>query len=45
MFWFLIGIVIVLLGGYIIIGVLQLLFGIIGNMISWIFHLFFDRND
>lgn len=45
MFWFVIGIVIVLLGGYIIIGVLQLLFGIVGTILSWIFHLFFGGDD
>lgn len=37
MFFFIIGVVIALLAGYIIIGLIGLVFSIIGAIISWLF--------
>ena len=38
MIFFALGLVLALLGGYIIIGLLQLVFSIIGGILSWIFE-------
>lgn len=40
MFWFLIGFIIIILGGFIIISLLQIVFMIIGWIIQAIFSLF-----
>lgn len=40
MFWFLIGFIIIILGGFIIISLLQIVFKIIGWIIQAIFSLF-----
>lgn len=40
MFWFLIGFIIIILGGFIIISLLQIVFMIIGWIIQTIFSLF-----
>ena len=40
MFWFLIGFIIIILGGFIIISLLQIVFMIIGRIIQAIFSLF-----
>ena len=37
MIFFIIGVVVALLAGWIIIGLIQLVFGIIGGILSWIF--------
>ena len=38
MIFFALGLVLALLGGYIIIGLLQFVFSIIGGILSWIFE-------
>ena len=43
MFWFLLGIVIVVLSAYIVFGLLGLVFQIIMFILSGIFNLFFDN--
>lgn len=43
MFWFLIGFIIIILGGFIIISLLQIVFMIIGWIIQAIFSLFEQR--
>lgn len=43
MFWFLIGFIIIILGGFIIISLLQIVFMIIGWIIQAIFSLFEER--
>lgn len=43
MFWFLLGIAIVVLGAYIVFGILGLVFQIIMFIISGIFNFFFDN--
>lgn len=45
MLWFLIGIVIVVLGAYILFGVLQLVLGILGWMMQLILRLFGMDDD
>ena len=40
MLWFLLGIVVVDLGGYILISLLQIVFAILGYIISFIFSIF-----
>ena len=40
MFWFLLGVVIALLGGYIVISLLQLVFYIIGWILFLVFNMF-----
>ena len=45
MFWFILGIVIVVLGGFILIGAIKLLLAIIAGIINIIGAIFFDRDD
>ena len=45
MFWFLLGVAIVVLGGFILIGAIKLLLAIIAGIINIIGAIFFDRDD
>ena len=45
MFWFLLGVVIAVLGGLILVGAIKLILAIIAGIINIIGSIFFDRDD
>lgn len=45
MFWFLLGIAVVVLGGFILVGAIKLILAIIAGIINLVGSIFFDRDD